>query len=126
MSNGTPERRLRWDAVAVIVALALAAGNIVATNWYRFERDEEEVWKRMETDVTHEAESDGFVVAYAHGNRPYKEAVFHEGPARDNTVWRARISQHNSMTIPVRKGRFWRVESVGTGGGPTVFWTDSP
>ena len=126
MSGRNGDRKLRWDAVAVVVALALAAGNTVATNWHRFGGSDPAVWQEMKLDTTYEAESDGFVVVFSHGSAPFREATIHEGPSSEALSRRARLTGYNSLTLPVRKGRYWRANSVGSGSLGTVFWTDAP
>ena len=120
---------MKWEMVAVIVALVLAGGDIIATNWHLLDRAESGIWADKEVDNIYRADTDGFVVVTSRGNNP-KTAEIYEGSTREilenATNRRTRISKYGSATLPIQKGRYWKVKAKGSGDSLSVLWTPMP
>lgn len=130
----SPEKtKVRWDWVAVAVALLLSAGNIIAVNWPSYPK--KAVWQEKKVGVTYRATSDGFVVLSTFGSTGIRGATVSEGPSEEDLEPRARVQGYSenmnhkgydSATLPIRKGRYWKVEPFGRGDTlPKVLWTDT-
>ena len=79
-------------------------------------------WIEHDPDHTYPAGSDGFVVAVGRGDDPGRGSIY-EGsqPGQASMTLRARFPEgYRSATLPVAKGRYWRVQSER--GEVKVYW----
>ena len=69
MSAGTVGRKINWEAVSVILAMLLFAGNIVYTN-YKDDRDSESARDNIRTMFAYEIAENHRTLAFLDGARP--------------------------------------------------------
>ena len=78
----------------------------------------------MRAEVVHRAPEDGFVIATSGG---VQTGVIFEGATPDTLVRRTRFNKYGNATLPVRKGRYWRVDPRRGNGTPIVVrWSPAP
>ena len=82
----------------------------------------------MRAEVVHRAPEDGFVIATSGGDvPPVQTGVIFEGATPDTLVRRTRFDKYGNATLPVRKGRYWKVDPRGGNGTPIVVrWSPAP
>ena len=123
--------------VLLACALITAIANIVAINWNTFFSSSESVqldpnedeknaeirrisadtgeWVRVDPDVTYLAETNGIVSAISGGDGIVKEGVIFEGGTVQSMEVRTRFRRYDGAILPVRKGRYWKVQSEAAG-----------
>lgn len=84
-------------------------------------------WEKMQVNTVYKAETNGLVSAQSGGEGKVSAGIILEGP-KQNLVWgknaRTRFGRYDGSILPVQKGRWWKVQSIGEGDSDTitVYW----
>lgn len=70
-------------------------------------------WKKLTSNVVYKAESDGIVAAFSSGKGKVSRGVILDGDTQDSLEWRTRFNPYDGAILPVQKGRFWLVQTIG-------------
>ena len=84
-------------------------------------------WVFLMYNVAYRAETDGIVSAFSGGDGDVAEGVIFEGASQDSLEIRTRFGRYDGAVLPIRKGRYWLVQTEGGGErNLTVQWLALP